>query len=220
LALPGNYILNKRKDNMARSRNTKKENVWADERIGRTENGQIRLPRIIVRHPAHGDIHPLSRKFISRALRTIPVEYLYGLTHIELRARQGKQIGKPFGKYRSSEKAIILYSLPMNWVIDELAIGPRENMEAFGAEVVCKEDGWHVHWPSKASIGVWYFTEVLTHELGHHFAEQYKKKRGRIRGHRFAELNAELHSCRLTRELFNRVRRRRQERAKISEQKA
>lgn len=205
---------------MAHSRNTKKENVWADERIGRTENEQIRLPRIIVRRPAHGDIHPLSKKFISGALRTIPVEYLYGLTHIELRARQEKRIGKPFGKYRPREKTIILYSLPMNWVIDELAISHRENMETLGAEVMRKEDGWHVHWPSKASIGLWYFEEVLTHELGHHFAEQYKKKRGRIRGHRFRELNAELHSFRLTRELFKRVLKRRQERAKISEQEA
>lgn len=195
-----------------------KESVWADERISRTGEGEIRLPKIIVRRPRRGDIHPLPKTVLSGALRRIPVVYLYGLTRIELRPRQGTQIGRPFGRYWSDEKAIILYSLPMRWVLHDMPRGLADDLELYRAKIMRRENTWHVRWTSEASIAVWYFHDVLTHELGHHFAEQYKKKRGRIRGRRFAELNAELHSFRLTRDMFNRLRRRRQEREETSAQ--
>jgi len=196
---------------MSHSRNTEKESVWAAKRIGRHEDGEARLPRIITRKPRNGDIHPLPRTVLAGALKTIPVEYLYGLSRIELRARRGNRIGEqPLGVYRPGEKVIILYSLPMSWVVDMMPEGGQEDMEAFGAKVSHHGEEWHVRWSSEAGLAVWFFKTVLTHELGHHFSEQYRNKNGRIRGIKFRETNADLHSLRLTREMFNRMKRRRE----------
>ena len=196
---------------MSRSRNTEKESVWAALRIGRDEDGRPYLPRIVARKPKSGDIHPLPKTVLAGALRTIPVEYMYGLSRIELRARQGR-IGDPFGAYRPDEKIIVLYSLPRLWVVDMMSEGGQRDLEAFGARVSQHGRQWHVHWPSEVHLAVWFFKTVVTHELGHHFSEQYRKKRGRITGMRFREMNANLHSFRLTREMFNRIRRRHQAR--------
>ncbi len=193
---------------MGRSRNTEKESVWAALRIARDEDGEPCLPRIIARPPKGGDVHPLPKSILRGALKTIPVEYIYGLSRIELRARQGR-IGDPFGVYRPDEKVIILYSLPRLWVVDLMSEGGQKNLEAFGARVSQHGRQWHVYWPSEAGLAVWFFKEVVTHELGHHFSRQYEKKRGRIRGVKFREMNANLHSFRLTREMFNRMKRRR-----------
>jgi len=193
---------------MSRSRNTEKESVWAAQRIGRDENGEPYLPRIIARQPRRGDVYPLPKSILAGALKTIPVEYIYGLSRIELRARQGR-IGDPFGAYRPDEKVIILYSLPRLWVVDLMSEGGRKELEAFGARVSQRGRRWHVYWPSEAGLAVWFFKEVVTHELGHHFSKQYENKRGRIRGVKFREMNANLHSLRLTREMFNRLKRRR-----------
>lgn len=194
---------------MSRSRNTEKESVWAAMRIGRSQDGEAHLPRIIARQPRSGDVHPLPKSILTGALKTVPVEYIYGLSCVELRARKGK-IGDPFGAYRPREKVIILYSLPRLWVVDRMSEGGQKDLEAFGARVSQQGRQWHIYWPSEAGLAVWFFKEVVTHELGHHFAEQYKNKRGRIRGVKFREMNADLHSLRLTREMFNRLRRRRQ----------
>lgn len=198
---------------MSRSRNTEKESVRAERRISRTKDGLLCLPRIIVRRPAPGDIHPLPRAVLVGALRLdIPTHYIYGLNRIELRARKGNSIGQPFAEYWKDEKAIILYSLPMQWVVDSITMSRREDLKAWGAEVLRRGNEWEVNWPSEVELGIWYFSEVLTHEFGHHFVEQYKKKRGKIRGHKFRELNANLHSLRLSREFFKRFRKRRAER--------
>jgi hypothetical protein len=195
---------------MSRSRNTQKEEVWAAERIDRHEDGEACLPRIIVRRPKRGDIHPLPKSILAGALRTIPLEYLYGLSCIELRARQGNEIGAPFGAYRPRDRVIILYSLPLSWVVSSMPEGRQKEVERFRARVSREGPQWHVRWPSEASLAVWFFAGVVTHELGHHFSEQYKNKRGRIRGARFREMNADLHSFRLTRAMFNRLRKRRE----------
>jgi len=197
---------------MSRSRNTEKESVWAAMRIGRDEDGEPCLPRIMARKPKSGDIHPLPKSVLTRLLKDIPVEYLYGLSRVELRARRGKRIGEPYGVHRSGEKVIILYSLPRLWVLDMMSEGSKKDLEACRARVSQHGRQWHVYWPSEAGLAVWFFKEVFTHELGHHFAEQYKKKRGRIRGVRYHEMNADLRSFRLTREVFRRIRKRRKAR--------
>jgi hypothetical protein len=196
---------------MSRSRNTEKESIWAAMQISHDEDGEPSLPRIVARQPRRGDIHPLPKSVLAGALRTIPIEYVYGLSRVELRARPGR-IGDPFGAYRPREKVIILYSLPRLWVVDRMSESGQRDLEAFGARVSQRGRQWHISWPSEAGLAVWFFKEVVTHELGHHFAEQYKNKRGRIRGITCREMNADLHSFRLTREMFNRLKRRRQAR--------
>jgi hypothetical protein len=173
------------------------------------DDGEVRLPRILVRKPKRGDIHPLSKSMLARALQRIPLEYLYGLTRIELRARHGNGIGAPFGAYRPGDKVVILYSLPMVWLIDWMTEGYQKDLERFGARV--SQDGrtWQVRWRSRSWLSLWFFKEIVLHELGHHFAEQYKNKRSRIRGIRFREMNANLHSFRLARAMFHRWKKRR-----------
>lgn len=199
---------------MSRSHNTDKESVRAECRIDRDVDGRVWLPRIVVRRLAPGDIHPLPRQVLSGAIRLdVPVEYIYGLDRIELRARKGNRIGQhPFAEYWRDEKAIILYSLPMSWVVDSMPSSRRQSVESFGAEVQGKGKVWHVRWLSEAGLTMWFFMEVFLHELGHHFAEQYKKKRGRIRGRKFNELNANLHAIRLSRDAFKRFRQRQTQR--------
>lgn len=198
---------------MSRSRNTEKESVRAKYCIDRTEDGDVYLPRIVVRRPAPGDIHPLPKNILVGALRLdVPVEYIYGLKRIELRARKGKHVGGYFAEYRSDEKVIILYSLPLKWTIDTMPKNRKQELESWGVKIFRKDNTWQVHWPSKIELCMWYFTEVFTHELGHHFSEQYKKKRGKIRSRKFRELNADLHSLRLSRDIFKRMRKRSDER--------
>lgn len=188
---------------MSRSRNTEQASAGARRKIRRDANGVPCLPRIIARRPRRGDEHPLPKSILTGALRTVPVEYLYGLTRIELRARASK-VGDPYGYYAPVKKFIVLYSLPRQWTTDCLSRSDRERMERFGAEVTQNGRTYHVHWPSEPGLAVWFFTDTVMHELGHHFSEQYKKKRGPLKGRWFREMSAELHALRLTRAMVRR----------------
>jgi hypothetical protein len=161
------------------------------------------LPRIIARKPAPGDIHPLRKRAIGGLFARIPPEYLYGLSRVELRARQTKAIGKPFGCYRRDEKVIILYSVPpVIWHFPSLLADFRRSLTACYAVVASDEEGIRVTWPEDALISLWYYAHVLTHELGHHYVEQYRVKSGRLGGTLFAEFVAEMHARRLTADFF------------------
>ena len=131
-----------------------------------------------------------------KALRAISLEYLYGLKRIELRPRASK-VGEPFGYYEPPTRSIVLYSLPRLWTTDELSRGDREVMEGFGAEVTQDGNACRVHWPFESNLADWFLMDIVMHELGHHFAEQYKKKRGPIKGRWFHEVNAEMRAVRL-----------------------
>lgn len=96
---------------MSRSFRTEKESVAAARRIERTEDGGVILPRIVERRPKPGDSHPLPKRALQALLQKIPVEYLYGLKRIELRARWD---GMEFlACYVPQQREIRLYSLPM-----------------------------------------------------------------------------------------------------------
>ena len=182
---------------MSRSRNTEKVGVAAERKIRRDEAGEPCLPRIVARRPLRGDEHPLSRSALAKALRTIPLEYLYGLKRIELRPRASK-VGEPYAYYEPPTRSIVLYSLPRLWTTDRLSRGHREWMECFGAEVAHEKNAYRIHWPSESNLADWFLLGAVMHELGHHFAEQYKKKRGPIKGRGFPEMNAEMRALRLT----------------------
>jgi hypothetical protein len=183
---------------MSRSRNTEQVGAGAERKIRRDEAGEPCLPRIIARRALRGDEHPLPRSALAKALRTIPLEYLYGLKRIELRPRASK-VGEPYAYYEPPTRSIVLYSLPRLWTTDRIFRRERERMESFGAEVTREGHAYRVHWPPESGLAVWFFTDTILHELGHHFAEQYKKKRGLIKGRGFREAHAELHAFRLTR---------------------
>ena len=69
----------------------------------------------------------------------------------------------------------------------------------FGASVSKVDDHVEIDWlvSENAHLDQWFCAEVLTHELGHHFVEQYKTKRGGNRKSIHHEIVADIHSQRL-----------------------
>jgi hypothetical protein len=51
-----------------------------------------------------------------------------------------------------------------------------------------------VSWPAPEVQSLWFFVEVLAHELGHHYQRQYRIRRGSDRARRHEEFVAGLHS--------------------------
>lgn len=187
---------------MSRSYRTQKESV-----IARRRTATDAVPRVVERGPAAGDIHPLQSRAVRGLFERIPAEYLYGLTRVELRPRRTKAIGRPFGCYWRDEKAIILYSVPpVVWQFRSLSADFRHSLAACHAAITRRDDHVFVTWPDDALISLWYYAHVFTHELGHHYVEQYRAKNGRVGGKLFGEFVAEMHARRFTAQLFKRRR--------------
>ena len=159
---------------MSRSFRSQKESVTASRRIKRRADGSVVLPRLIEREPAPGDTHPLSKSALVRLLHSFPVEYVYGLSRIELRARQGREVGCPFACYRPDERAVLLYSLPKVWRLRSISADFARSLTKFHADLTFEEEAVVVSWRDGAVMGLWFYCDVFTHELGHHFAEQYQ----------------------------------------------
>jgi len=161
---------------MSRSYRTRPKDIIAQERMPCDRHGKIIFPRIVVRKPKPGDVHPLNRKMIARAYDKLPLEYFYGLKEIELRARPG-DVGKPFGKYSRCAKKIILYSVPeKQWSISNPADGLIESLHRYDAKVRYIEGGIIVEWEADFLLFMFYLS-ILFHELGHHYVNQYRCKR-------------------------------------------
>jgi hypothetical protein len=182
---------------VARSFRTQQPAALAARRMARDEEGKPELPRIIIRRPKRGDRNPFTTRSLTNMLRSeVPLEYLHGLTRIELRARPG-EVGEPFAYYIRDEKAIVIHSLPLQWSWDYLP--PRslvKSMTRFYADFELTEDSVRVTWPSMEVLSLWMFVHVLAHELGHHYRTQYRIRRGSWKHRRHEELVADLHSAR------------------------
>ena len=133
---------------------------------------------------------------VLRILRRTPEKYLYGLSCVELRSREGA-IGEPFGLYRPSERSIHLYSLPVVWRMSEFAENSQASVEGYFADVERHEDHVWIRWPSDPLLSLWFFFEVFAHELGHHFRNQYRSKRSAFGRTVDEEIVADLHANRL-----------------------
>lgn len=190
---------------MSNSYRTQKESIIARRRISRDSDGAIKYPRVIEKKPAPGDIHALDKRLLERILPDLPIESVYGLRRIELRARKGAQIGKPFATYLQGERAVILYSLPLAWSVPHLEGGFQETVGS-GAVFTKTNTGWLVQWKDESHMAFWFFNAVFTHELGHHFDWQYRNKNGLVEGHRHSELIADVRGAKF-REAFFKLRR-------------
>lgn len=180
----------------------------AKRRLRVESDGSVALPRIVVRRPRHGDVHPITARSLRGVLkRDVPIEYLNGLSRIELRPRQGV-VGDPFACYLPDEKTIILYSLPTQWTWD---YDPPEDLLAkmyrFFAVMSLTDEGLTIRWPEREVLALWYFVEVLAHELGHHYRTQYRIRRGSRKHKLHEEFVASLHSERFFAEIRKRYRR-------------
>jgi hypothetical protein len=187
---------------MSRSYRTQKESVIAERRVARHPDGSVILPRVIECIPTPGDCHPLTKRTLARLLPKIPVEYLYGLSRIELRARHRPGVGEPFARYRVGSRDMLLVSLPPVWYCKPLDPYFRASYEKFNAIIEQEGEGFRISWRGPAALSLWFYCEIFTHELGHHFVEQYRAKNGRVGSARLEELVADLHARRFTDDLF------------------
>lgn len=181
---------------MSRSYGTTKQSVLAGRRIKRSRTGERIIPRVISCRPRAGDIHPMGRSHVLRLLSQIPEKYIYGLSRVELRARTG-EIGKPFGLYLPRDKAIYLYSLPTTWHVPAISKGVLAALRQYSPQIEHKENEVIVRWPDEDIFMLWFFYEVVTHELGHHYRNQYRSKRKKSLRTMDHELVADLHARRL-----------------------
>jgi hypothetical protein len=151
------------------------------------------LPRIIERRPRRGDLHPLSGAQVRRILGRLLDEQHRGLRRIELRPRV-EAVGKPFAEYRRDERIILLFSLPCDgwWLPREFDIEPLR-LDRYGARIYAQSHGTSVIWRSPQTLALWFWIEVLAHELGHHVRNQRRKRFARVRDE---ESVADLHSRR------------------------
>ncbi len=150
---------------------------WGRGQCLRGPDGDVRaLPRIIVRKPTIGDIHPIGLKWIRSYLLDVPLPYLNNLTAVECRPRSGA-VGKPFGAYLVSERRIILYSVPAEeWRFSKKFEASIPAYRSHGAQVNVDDKGFRVTWPNPAKLEI-LFVETLFHELGHHYNFTYRRRR-------------------------------------------
>ena len=141
-------------------------------------------------------------------MRFVPLEYLYGLNQIELRPRVD-DVGQPYGFYSPSEKLIVLYSAPTAWELGSASeeaslLGTIMVYKDHGAEVKREQDKLMVHWPDPVGLEKLYFWHVFLHELGHHYSNQWKRRRKRPPWGQYQEIIAELHRQKLSTQVVSR----------------
>ncbi len=193
---------------MSRSYRTRQPGADADLRLRRGE----RPPRIRVRKPRPGDVHPIEPTHLGNLLRAAPLQYIQGLRTVELRARPTATVGEPFAVYRPREKTIILYSLPLTWTWQGLLHEPSfaASMRWHRASVAVDGTGVAVRWPSRTRLGFWFWRFVLNHELAHHYRYHYRARRSLTMETR-EEAVADVHAHRLFRAFLRRARARRKD---------
>jgi len=192
---------------MARSRHTEPAKKIAALRAQRRSDGTVVPPRVVRRKARPGDRHPISKKMLQVLLDGLPLQYTYGLTRVEMRAREA-DVGCPFALYRPSERAIFIYSVPLVWQLPaDSWVG--KSAARFDATVQKETSVVTVAWNDLWALQEWFMRLVFFHELGHHYAEQYRHKRSRIGGRRYREASANLkatHIDRWVRKALDRVR--------------
>lgn len=190
---------------MARSHRTLKPALQAARRIARDDDGAPALPRVVARRPKRGDVHALSPEMVRTILGRVPVEQLYGLRRIELRARAG-DLGDPFAHYLRDERSILLYSVPDgDWALPWPHAPTTLRLVQYRARIRRHAEGVDVAWRSPLDRALWFWIEVLAHELGHHVRNQYRARHPRVARTRDEESVADLYSRRSWRALLRAV---------------
>ncbi len=193
---------------MSKSYRTLKEAVIARRNIQRDRTGAVVLPRLVVRKPKRGDVHPVPPTDLRLFLHLLPLEFLCGLKRIELRARQSIEVGRPFGCYLPDEKVVILFSLPTSFNFGWPSEDSLRRLLLFRPQVDFTDNGLEVAWTDLGQLAIWFFTDVVIHELAHHFDNQYGHKNRRIRGRRWQEAFAEVRANRFFSHLNSALKRR------------
>jgi len=159
---------------MGKSYNTTPPKIKAEKAYNDLKDKLTFYPRVIERKPYPGDTHPVSKQKIQKILPYIAKEYIYGLTEIELRAREPNR-GKPLGYYGIIDQKIVLYSMPKIMRIKAKSSQRlKEYYESYHATVIMDANTINVSWKEAEWKEYWFLKHVFVHELGHHYSEFYK----------------------------------------------
>jgi hypothetical protein len=149
--------------------------------VSETSSEDAPLPRILVRHPRPGWIHPVSKVDIQGVLRCFGESCFYGLRSIELRQTASANAPESllFGQLVVPGRIILYEQRPSPWILHGVLSGPEINwLRPAGAEVRAIGQGvqTEVIWPGD-TLRDFILFDVLMHEVGHHLIQHYKGKR-------------------------------------------
>ena len=85
----------------------------------------------------------------------------------------------------------------MNW--GEISLGTHclSSLKQYGANITNHDEKFKILWERESDLFFWFFMYVLTHELGHHYTEQYKHCNGSKMNKLHDEIVADIHSERI-----------------------
>jgi hypothetical protein len=153
------------------------------QRAPRTAPAPAPLPRMVVKRPREGYVHPAGKGDIARILRFFGEQYTYGLRRIVLVQAAGTPASSRrlvFGRLRVRDGEVILYEQAMPpWVLPgRLSPGDEERLVRAGAILELSGQGQQtvVRWPA-GTLRDFMLFDVLMHEIAHHTLQQYKGKR-------------------------------------------
>ena len=137
----------------------------------------------------------------------VPKEFLHGLRSIELRERRDRRVGQPYAVYWPDERVIVLYSLPPAWVVQSPSAKHLAHLASYGAVTTEIPGGVEVSWERRVDFATWFFIDVVAHELGHHYRNQYKGTVGASGSTPHEEWQAELWARRIGARVYARRKR-------------
>lgn len=145
------------------------------------------LPRVIVRLPRPGHVHPATRADVEAVLLQLGPTFHYGLRSVEL--VRGDAGDLALGRFVAVGR-ILLFDLPLSpWRV-RLRPEAAERLARAGARASASGT-WE--WPDLASLRWFVLHHVLLHELGHHRLQHHRGKRHvRVARTRAHECHAEL----------------------------
>jgi hypothetical protein len=140
----------------------------------------VPLPRIVVKRPHPGHIHPLRRADVVAALSFFGESCVYGLRSISLISSAG---GPPdrvrLGGYVAPGRVLLFDQPPSPWQLaGSLSPATIERLVRAGADVDVAADGLRtvVTWPG-ATLRDFLLFDGLMHEIGHHVLQHARGKR-------------------------------------------
>jgi hypothetical protein len=165
-----------------------------------SESGDPIIPRIIVKRPRQGFVHPAEKADIVRVLQFFGERCFYGLRLIKLVQGSATLSGESLLMGRLEVPGtIVLYDQPASpwFVTGSIPSAEKQKLERAGASIEVSSDNLHclIHW-TDSDLKNFMLFEVFMHEIGHHLIQQYKGKRSarvaRTKDHEhFADLFAE-----------------------------
>ena len=140
------------------------------------------LPRVIVKRPRKGFLHPATKSDITSVLEFFGEQCYYGLDTIKLvQGSDNIASGAILLGRLEVPGTILLYDLPESpWVVNErLADTQLLRLQEAGAKIEMLASGaqCRIEW-SDVDLRNFYLFDVFMHEIGHHLIQQYKGKRG------------------------------------------